>query len=323
MKRPVIIGAVFVVVGTLVGAIVWRGRSETVTYREVQVAKTDLQVTILATGTVQPENRLELKPPVSGRVEEVKVREGQVVKKGALLAWVSSTERAALLDAARAEGPEELKKWEENYKPTPVVAPIHGTIILRKVEPGQTVTASDALLVMSDRLTVKAQVDETDIAQIHLKQPAEIVLDAYSNEKISAQVDEIAFEAKTVNNVTTYVVDVLPNQTPTFMRAGMTANVTFQVATRSNATVVPTDAVTYQEGGPTVLVKGSGPKPQVRSVKLGVSDGKQMEVIEGVEPGEVVLALQVAPKGTRSKPANSSPFMGSHGPPGGGGRGGR
>ena len=39
---------------------------------------------------------------------------------------MSSTERAALLDAARAKGPEELKRWEEFYQAAPILAPIRG-----------------------------------------------------------------------------------------------------------------------------------------------------------------------------------------------------
>src|SRR6185295_1884406 len=111
----------------------------------------------------------------------------------------------------------------------PVLAPIDGTIILRNVQQGQTFAGTDALFVMSDRLTVKAQVDETDIAQVALKQAAKITLDAYPQKEFPASVDKIAYDATTVNNVTTYIVDVLPENTPDFLRSGMTANVNFLI----------------------------------------------------------------------------------------------
>src|SRR6185436_13241208 len=101
---------------------------------------------------------------------------GDWVKKGQILAWLSSSERAALLDAARARGPEEVKKWEELYKPTPMLAPIAGTLIARNFEPGQGVNASDGVLVLSDRLIVRANVDETDIAQLRVGQAARLTL---------------------------------------------------------------------------------------------------------------------------------------------------
>lgn len=322
-KKKVIIGVMLLAVLGVGGLIARKYfRKTTITYREVTVKRGDLAVTIATTGTVQPENRLEIKAPIAGRVEKVLVQEGQKVKKGQILCWMSSTERAAMLDAARAQGAEEMKKWEELYRPTPVMAPITGTIILRSVESGQTFTNSEAILVMSDRLTVKAQVDETDIAQVKLQQKGEIVLDAYASQKVSGKVDQIAFEAKTVNNVTTYLVDVLPDNTPDFMRAGMTANVTFFVESKENVLLAPSEAVTVRDGVAKVLVRVN-PKaePQEREVQIGMSDGKKTEILEGLSENDVILAAQVAP-GPKSKStaAGANPFSPVRG--GGGRRGG-
>ena len=317
-RTYLIIGGAVLALGLIAYGLSSKDRS-TVTYRESKIARGNIQVTILSTGTVQPENRLEIKPPVAGRVERVLVKEGQKVQKGQILAWMSSTERAAMLDAARASGEEEVKRWEEMYRPTPVLAPINGTIILRNVESGQTFTNTDSILVMSDRLTVKAQVDETDIAQIKLKQTADMALDAYPNEKISAKVDQIAFDAKTVNNVTTYVVDVLPDETPAFMRSGMTANVTFVVDTRSGVLVAPADAVKTQEGISTALVKGANGKPAEREVTLGLNDGKRVEVLSGLDEGETVLVAQLVMKERSKQGTNPLSPMGKP-RTGGGGR---
>lgn len=286
----------------------WRaGREAEPSYREIAVTRGDLAVTILSTGVVQPQNRLEIKAPIPGRAEEVLVVEGQNLTKGQILAWMSSTERAALIDAARARGPEELKRWEEIYRATPILAPINGALILRNVEPGQTFTGSDAVFVMSDRLTVKAQVDETDIAQIRLRQPARIVLDAYPDQPLSGRVDQIAYDAKTVNNVTTYEVEVLPDKTPAFMRSGMTANVSFVVASRRGVLLVPSDAVKVRDGHAYVLPASGadGAAPSEREIRAGVSDGKHIEVLDGLADGERLLVPRLRTAGGR---AESSPF---------------
>lgn len=285
--------------------------------RSAEITTGDITIKILATGTVQPENRLEIKPPVAGRVESVLVKEGQKVKKGQILAWLSSSERAALIDAARSRGDEEVKQWEEMYKPTPLVAPLGGTIILRSVESGQTFTASDAVLVMSDRLTVKAQVDETDLAQIHLKQKSEIILDAYPDQVLPAMVDQVAYEAKTVNNVTTYLIDVLPENTPDYMRSGMTANVTFVGNTKNNVVLIPNEFIKYENGKPFALVKDNpnDKKTVSRELELGLSDGKNSEVISGLQVGEkIFLAV------TRKDAKGSNPFSPMGGGPGRGRR---
>lgn len=276
-------------------------------YRELVVRRGDIDVTVVATGVVQPSNRLEIKPPIAGRIEEMLVREGQYVRRGQVLAWMSSSERAALIDAARAKGPEELKRWQELYRPAPIIAPIDGTIILRNAEPGQTFQSQDAVLVMSDRLIVRAQVDETDIALVKRHQPARITLDAYADKPVNGVVNHIAYEAKTVNNVITYEVDVLPQKVPDFMRSGMTANVTFVVTSRANVLVLPAEAIQSRDGQPHVLIAAERPaaEPIERPVKLGLSDGRRLEVIAGLAEGDRVLAPQMlmpAPRAAGSNP---------------------
>jgi macrolide-specific efflux system membrane fusion protein len=294
-------GAALVLAG---GALIyWKmGGDDAPPYREATVVRGDLQVTITATGTVAPYNRLEIKPPIAGRVEEILIDEGEDVTQGQLLAWMSSSERAALLDAARARG--ELKRWEEFYKPTPILAPINGSVISRNVEPGQTFTTADAVLVLSDRLTVKAQVDETDIAEVRLKQPAKIILDAYPKEVFSAHVDQIAYDATTVNNVTTYVVDVLPENPPDFLRSGMTASVEFDVASKTGALVLPLEAVRTAEGRSIALVGApKGGEPVERTVGVGLNDGRRIEIVSGLAEGETVLIPQ---RKTASRPAGGT-----------------
>ncbi len=307
MKKKLIIVAVLIVAVT-VPFLLYKKKANGEEYKKVKVTVGDLKVTILSTGTVEPENRLEIKAPVAGRVESVLVKEGQKVKRGQVLAMISSTERAALIDAARARGEEERKKWEDYYKAIPIYAPISGTIILRNVEPGQSFTSSDAILVMSDRLTVKAQVDETDIAKVKVGQSAEIILDAYSDKVIPAGVDKIAYDAKTVNNVTTYIVDVLPVNTPDFMLSGMTANVTFSVDSRKAVLLLPTEAIRNKDDHFYVFLAGKNGKPVETNVNTGASDGKNIQVVSGVSEGDTVL-IPVAKKNNSSKTNNPfSPF---------------
>jgi macrolide-specific efflux system membrane fusion protein len=285
-----------------------RSSAPPVAYQRVSVTRGDIDTTILSTGTVQPENRLAIKPPIAGRIEQVLVKEGQVVKKNQVLAWMSSTERAALLDAASAKGPEELKRWEDLYRATPVLAPIDGTIIVGEVQPGQSFTSQDSIFVMSDRLTVKAQVDETDIAQIHLKQKAQIVLDAYPDRTIPARVDQIAYDATTVSNVTVYIVDVLPDKTPAFMRSGMTANVSFDSASAKGVLVLPSAAIRTRDGRSYVLLAPpeKKAKPVEKEVQLGLSDGKRVQILSGVSEGDVVLVSE--PTFTDGSAQGSNPF---------------
>jgi membrane fusion protein, macrolide-specific efflux system len=297
--------AVSVLLAATLGVWFWRSAADNTEppYRAARVQRGDIEVTVATTAAVQPRNRLEVKPPVTGRMEQIEVREGQSVRRGQLMAWMSSTERAALLDAASAKGPDELKRWEELYRATPIYAPLSGTVIVRNVEPGQTVAAQDAIFVLSDRLVLKAQVDETDIGQVRKGQKVYISWDSYPNETLSGVVDQIAHEAKNVNNVMSYAVYVVPERVPDFMRSGMTANVKFSVATRRNVLVVPTEAIRMQRRESQVLVPADDPKvePPTRTVKVGLSDGPRTEILDGLAEGDTVLI---------ARPKESTPVRG-------------
>ena len=265
--------------------------------------------TISTTGTVLPKNRLEVKPQVNGRIESILVKEGQQVKIGQTLAWMSSTERAALLDAAQGQGTNVLNHWKEIYKPIPVLSPINGEVIVATIQPGQTVTTTDDVVVLSDHLIVRAQVDETDISKIKLGQKVFISLDAYPNEQIEAAVEHIYYESSTVNNVTIYNVDLLPKNVPPFFRSGMNATVNFETKSKNNALLLPTEAIKKENDENYVLLKQEGGKnPVRRAVKLGLSDDRNYEILSGVDASDMVMITTkqyVLPTGNMG----SNPFM--------------
>lgn len=286
---------IIIVVVLLAGAVAagWyffgRGGEEQA-YREVSPVRGDIRLTISTTGVVEPQNRLEIKPPIAGRVEEIRVREGDRVEAGQILALLSSSDRASLLDAARFRDEETLRYWEEVYRPSPLIAPLAGEVIVRSVEPGQSVTGNDVVLVISDRLIVKAQVDETDIGKVKKGQEAVVSLDAYPETRVPSTVDHIAYESQVVNNVTTYEVDILPDTVPPIFRSGMTANVEIIREIKRDVLTLPLKAVERRRGESSVLVAGKGDSPpQRRPVETGLSDGEMVEIVSGLEPEARVL----------------------------------
>ena len=309
MKKKLTIALVIILVGLGIFFLTYKPKEVAkIHYNEQRVGRQTIQILTTATGTVEPENRLEIKPPIAGRVDTILVKEGEEVKKNQILAWMSSTERAALLDAARAKGDKEVAYWEGLYRPTPIISPIDGTVILQSIEAGQTFTSSDAVFTLSNRLTVKAEVDETDIGSIKVGQKASIILDAYSKQAFPAEVTAIAFDATTVNNVTIYEVDVSPLEPIAQMRSGMTANVNFVILEKENTLVIPTSAIQYTNGKASVLQPGSE-GPRSVEIEMGDSDGKFTEV-KGLKEGDTILIQGLA---ETNEDEGSNPL--SFGPP--------
>ena len=149
-----------------------------VQYASAEVVSSGIAEFVDTTGDVLPLNRVEIQPSASGRIEQIFVEEGDKINMGQVLALMSSADRVAILDAARAMGDEQYKYWQEAYKPIKVVAPLDGTIILKNVVEGQTVGQSTVLFAVSDKLILAANVDESDVGKVKKGQPASIILDA-------------------------------------------------------------------------------------------------------------------------------------------------
>lgn len=253
-----------------------------------RVVRGNVLAELPTTGDVTPRNRLEIKPPVSGRIEQVLVEEGWHVRKGQVLAWMSSSERAALLDAAREQGTKEVKYWQDIYKPAPIVAPLTGFIIKKIAQPGQYFTVGDIALVMADRLIVEAQVDETDIGRINVGQKADIILDAYPDKTIEGYVEQIAFESDTINNVIIYRVKVLPFFVPRYFKSGMSAKVNFTMDERKNVLALPLSAVKKKGKRSYVFVKNNGDYKPLQ-VQTGLENNEIVEIVSGLSVGDEVV----------------------------------
>ncbi|HUT86368.1 MAG TPA: efflux RND transporter periplasmic adaptor subunit [Elusimicrobiales bacterium] len=264
---------------------------------------------ITTTGVVEPQNRLEIKPTISGRIEEIRVKEGDNVKKGTVLALLSSTERASLLDTARLQDKETLKYWEDVYKPTPLISPINGRVIVRAKEPGQSVTQSDVVVVLSDKLVVVAQVDETDIGSVKKTQNAIITLDAYPDVEVPGKISHISFESEIVNNVTIYEVDITPQKVPSVFRSGMSASVKMIQKQENNALLIPLPALKQQEGAYFIEVQDADGKIEQRQVKVGIIDDNNAQILSGIGIDDTVLVREQNFDFSTNKDRGKNPFL--------------
>ena len=176
-------------------------------------------------------------------------------------------------------------------------------------QPGQTITTSDAIIVLSDQLIVRAQVDETDIGKIKLGQKATVSFDAYPDTQIKAAVEHIYYESKTVNNVTIYEVDLIPQEVPAFLRSGMNVTINFIEHSRENALLVPLGTVHKEDEESFVMLKNnSGQEIIKQAVKVGIADDMNVEIISGVSLNDKLMIKEkkyVLPKSS----TGTNPFM--------------
>ncbi len=287
--RYVIVAVVVVLgcVGVYLG-LQWRAAQPVYDY--LQVDRGEMRVTLRESGVIQPEHRLSITPPISGRVDTISVLDGAMVKQGQVLALMSSTDRAALIDAARAAGSKEYKFWQDIYKPAPLVAPLDGQIIATDVVPGSVVVPAQTIFVMSDHLIVQANVDETDLEHVWLGQKVDVSFEGFPDAKLTGTVRKIDDDSTTVNNVTTYLVNIFLDKTPSFVVSGLSTDLDFLVSDRKNVLRVPTDALTPE--GQILVVKSPGTKPVLRQIQVGATDGTYTEILSGLQEGDWIARQQ-------------------------------
>ena len=263
---------------------------EEVRYASTAAFVKELAEYVETTGGVEPLNRIEIQPSSSGRIEKILVEEGRRVALGETLALMSSADRVAILDSARAMGDEQFNYWQEAYKPIKIISPIEGTVILKNVVEGQTVGANTVLFAISDRLIVAVGVDESDIGRVRTGQLAEIIRDAYPDSRVKGSVFQILDEGKNQSNVITYTVKIRPARVPDFFKSQMTANIKIRVTEPKPALFVPSRAVTLDASGATSVItaleKG---KPVHKKVVTGLDDGELVQIKRGLEEGEAVF----------------------------------
>ena len=142
---------------------------------------------------------------------------------------------------------------------------------------------------MADRLIVKAQVDETDIGKISDGQKVSLALDAYPNKEIKGIVEHIAYESQTINNVNIYEVDVIPASIPSFFKSGMSASAKFILSNKTDALLIPSEAIKKSKGGSYVVIEDKDKKATPLQVEVGTDDGTNTEILSGLSEGNTVI----------------------------------
>ncbi|HCC47489.1 MAG TPA: hypothetical protein DEQ38_05145 [Elusimicrobia bacterium] len=278
-------------------------------YRQAQAELRDLSEMVDTTGVVQPENRVEIQPSSGGRIEEILVEEGEQIRAGEVLALMSSSDRVAILDAARASGDDQYAQWKETYKPIKVISPIDGTLILRNVVEGQTVGANTVLFAISDKLIVSASLDESDIGRLKRGQRATIVLDSYPDKPVKGTIFKILDEGTTKNNVVTYTVKIRPDRVPPFFRSQMTANIKVSVSERKDVLLLPAAAIVTDPAGETaVITELKDGQPVYARVETGQNEGDLVEIASGLSAGDKVY-FQMRGYSSQVDSSGSNPLM--------------
>ena len=231
-----------------------------------------------------------------------------------------------------------LRSDDTNLTKATIRSPIDGLVLTRKVEPGQTVAASfqaPVLFTLAEdlaKMELQVDVDEADVGQVKIGQPAQFTVDAWPGRKYQAIISRVGYGSQEKEGVVSYLTVLDVNNDDLSLRPGMTGTAEITTVTRENALLVPNAALRFSppvaeapqkkkgntivgalmprppqqpkkvrsasgEGQPRVWVLENGaPKPF--DVKTGATDGKVTEILGG----ELTAGMEVITEAISAKP---------------------
>lgn len=219
---------------------------------------------------------------------------------------------------------------------TTYAAPYDGMVTSLPVREGESVVMGiqnapgSILMTIADMsvITAEIKVDETDIVNVRMGQPAEVSIDAIPKKAFKAVVTEIGNNAivrstgvSTSQQTTTsqeakdFKVVVTLQDPPPDLRPGLSATAKITTATRSNALTIPIQALTVRRQADLVAkaekgaVQAATPqkadpvskeeiqgvfvirdhKAQFVAVDTGIAGTTDIEVLKGLKPGDEIV----------------------------------
>jgi membrane fusion protein (multidrug efflux system) len=277
---------------------------------------------VRATGRIDAIQAVELRPDEQGRVTALLFQEGQFVGKGAPLIKIDDDmlraqaerakadrdlagqqlERMRRLREQNASSPADLERAEAAARSaaaalavlelqiarTTVRAPFAGVVGQRFVSNGDYVTTATRLLTLQtvDPQRAVIEVPERHAVRLRPGQTVEFTVAAEPGRTFRARVDFIDPVVQRDNR--TIVVKARAPNPDRVLKPGMFIEARLATSTRANATVVPEDAVQPLRTANVVWAVADG-KASRRVVQLGARSQGFVEVLSGVEAGELVV----------------------------------
>lgn len=155
-----------------------------------------------------------------------------------------------------AEARAKLDADRTNLGKAVIQSPIDGVVLVRSVEPGQTVAASlqaPVLFTLAEDLAemeLHVDVDEADVGQVREGQAASFTVDAFPERIFKAQITQVRYGAQEVDGVITYETILKVDNTDLSLRPGMTATAEIVVNRIDDALLVPNAALRFKPTSP-------------------------------------------------------------------------
>ena len=323
-------------------------KKDVIDYKTAQAFYTSLDTKIVATGKLNPEEEIELKPQISGIVDKILVEEGDLVQKGDLIAKIRVVPNEQALVSAQSriktskfnydnaktlfernkalyekgvisrqdfENNElSLNQAQESYMQaqndyqiikrgsisgggsanTNIVAQISGTILQIPVREGDQVIQSNnfnagttiATIADMRQMIFEGKVDESEVGKLEEGKTIKVILGAINEKEFPAKLTFVAPKGVEENGAVQFVIKAdVAVESSNKIRAGYSANAEIEVASKDSVMVVKEALLQFNRitEKPFVEILNANGDFVIKNVEIGISDGINVEITEGLE----------------------------------------
>jgi membrane fusion protein, multidrug efflux system len=264
---------------------------------------------------------------VSGYLKSIAVDKGDKVAAGAVLARIEIPELVAARAKQEAElkaAEADYRRLDESLQKTPdlvvpntvdqargrfevaraslqesdtllgyatITAPFGGVITQRYVDPGaliQTTSGSSAIVSLMDfsRVRVQVAVPEIEAARVAVGQPVHLTTDNLPGRQFDGKVTRFAYALDTVNH--TMLAEAVLDNPELALRPGMLVTLSLGIERKEGALLMPFEALVMEKTNAFAYTVQDN-KAVKHPIKVGFTDAKSAEVLEGVGPDDAVI----------------------------------
>ncbi|NQU99537.1 MAG: efflux RND transporter periplasmic adaptor subunit [Parcubacteria group bacterium] len=183
-------------------------------------------------------------------------------------------------------------------------SPIGGTIVKLNIKVGDTIDISEEIkddeiikvgssslmtILDLDKLEAQVAIDEKDLPKISISQAATLSLDALKDKTLIGAVTDIDSIGTKNKGLVTYNVDIaIEDLKDSNIKPGMSVDALININKERNILLVPNDAL-KMEGERYYIEVLKNNTPQKRIVKIGLSNDKYTQVLDGLKLGEAII----------------------------------
>jgi len=197
--------------------------------------------------------------------------------------------RMELINAQILSAGENLAMAEQKLKDTGIICPFSGLIVKRLINRGEYVTTMPPtilfLIMNIDKVKMEIGLPEVHVANVTIGNPVEIVTDTYPGVPFKGKISTINPAVDPGSRAFKVKVEI-PNKDHR-LRPGMFARVKIYPRIHKGVLMVPFKSI-VRRGGSTAVFVVDGDRVSLRAVTVGITNEREIEVIDGLQEGEEV-----------------------------------